>query len=72
MLLTSMYEHKDANIVNKELKDSRDNNDKNQPILKKMIIPSDLSDIQPRSTQLWNCDEVGIDPNVRWSNIICT
>ena len=37
-----------------------------------MIIPSDLNDIQPRATQVWNCDEVGFDPNGRWSKVICT
>ena len=39
---------------------------------KKMIIPSYLNDIQPRSTQVWNCDEVGFDPNGIWSKVICT
>ena len=37
-----------------------------------MIIPSDLNDKQPRSNQVWNCDEVGFDPNGRWSKVICT
>ena len=34
MLLTRMSGHKESNKVNKELEDSRDNNDNNQPILK--------------------------------------
>ena len=55
MLLTSMSEHKESNIVNKELEDLRDHYDKNQPILKGNIIPSDLNDIKPRATQVWNC-----------------
>ena len=33
MLLASMSKHKEANKVKKELEDSRDNDDKNQPIL---------------------------------------
>ena len=37
-----------------------------------MIIPSDLNDIQPRATQVWNCDEVGFDPNGIWSKVIYT
>ena len=37
-----------------------------------MIIPSDINDIQIRSTQVWNCDEVGFDPNGRWSKVIYT
>ena len=36
------------------------------------IIPDDLSDIQPRPSQVWNCDEIGIDPNGKWSKVICT
>ena len=35
MILTSMSEHKESNIVNKELEDSCDNDDNNQPILQK-------------------------------------
>ena len=26
---------------------------------------SDLNDIQPRAPQVYNCDEIGFDPNVR-------
>ena len=37
-----------------------------------MIIPSDLSDIQPRATQVCNWDEVGFGPNVIWNKVICT
>ena len=37
-----------------------------------MIIPSDLNDIQPRATQVWNYDEVGFDNNGRWKKFICT
>ena len=71
MLLTSMSEHEESNKVNEELEHSRDNDDNNQPILKRMIIPSDLNDIKPRSTQVWNCDEVGFDPNGIWDKVIC-
>ena len=71
MLITSMSEHEEANKFNKEIKDSRDNDDNNQPILQKMITPSDLNDIQPRANQAWNCDEVGFDPNGRWIKFVC-
>ena len=27
------------------------------------IVPEDLEDIQPRPYQVWNCDEIGFDPN---------
>ena len=48
MLLTSMSEHKEANKVNKELEDSRHNDDNNQTFLQKMTIRSNLNYIQPR------------------------
>ena len=35
MLITSMSEHEEANKLNEELEDSRDNDDVNQPILQK-------------------------------------
>ena len=35
MVLKSMSEHKESNKVNKELKDSHENDEKNQPFLKK-------------------------------------
>ena len=38
----------------------------------KIIIPSDLNDIQPRVTHAWNCDEFWFDPNGIWSKVICT
>ena len=56
MLLTSMSVQEEANKVNEELEDSQDNGENNQPFLQKMIIPSDLNDIQPRANQVWKCD----------------
>ena len=52
MLLTSISEHKESRKVSKEIDGSRDNYDNNQPILKKIIIPSYINDIQPRATQV--------------------
>ena len=72
MLLTSMSYHKEPNRVNEETEDSCDNNDNNKPNFQKRIIPSYLNDIQPRATQVWNCGEVGFDPNERWIKVICT
>ena len=37
--------------------------DKNQPLLKNMNIPYKLIYIQPIYTQVWSCDEIGLDPN---------
>ena len=36
-----------------------------------MIISSELNDIQPRSTPVWNCDQIGFDPNGRRNKVIC-
>jgi hypothetical protein len=36
------------------------------------IVPSDLKEIQPRADQNWSVDEIGIDPNGKWSRIVCT
>ena len=67
-----MLEQEESKKVNKELEDSRDNYDINQPILQKTIIPYDLNDIQPRATQVCNCDKVRFDPNGRWRKVIFT
>ena len=37
-----------------------------------MKVPPDLDSIQPRSDQVWNCDEIGFDPNGKWHRIVCT
>ena len=63
MLITIMSKHEQFRKANEELEDSRDNDDNNQLFLQKMIIPSDINDFQERSTQVWNCDEIGFDPN---------
>ena len=35
-------------------------------------IPEELHEIQPRPDQIWNCDEVGMDPNGKFSKIVYT
>ena len=72
MILTGMSEKEESNKVNKELKDSRNNGENNQTFLQKMITPSELNDIQPISTQVYNSDEIVFDSNVRWNKFICT
>ena len=62
VVLTIMSEHEESKKVNKELEDSRDNDENNQTFLQKVIIPSDLNNIQPRSILAWNYDEIGFDP----------
>ena len=65
-----MSEHEQDNKVNKWLKDSWYNAKKNQPFLKNMSIPSDLGDIEPIATKLWNCDEIGLDDGQRFMSPI--
>ena len=67
-----MSEHEKSNKSNKELKDSWDNDEKNQPFLQKMISPSDINGIQTEATQVWNFDEFGFDPNGRRNKFIYT
>ena len=52
IILTRISEQEESNKVNEELKDSRDNDDNNQHILQKIIIPSDINDIQLRTTEV--------------------
>ena len=35
------------------------------------IIPENFESIQPRADQVWNCDEIGINPNGKWQQIFC-
>ena len=35
-------------------------------------VPEDLKEIQPRPSQVWNCDEIGFDPNGSWIKVVCT
>ena len=36
------------------------------------IVPKDLKEIQPRPSQVWNCDEIGFDTNGSWLRVVCT
>jgi hypothetical protein len=35
-------------------------------------VPTDLKTIEARADQIWNCDEIGIEPNDKWYQIVCT
>ena len=35
-------------------------------------VPDDITHLQPRPSQFWNCDEIGIDPTGKWCKIVCT
>ena len=36
------------------------------------IVPTNLHQIQPRATQVWNCDEIGFYPYGKWHKVVCT
>ena len=43
-----------------------------QPLQQIMNNPSELNEIQPRATRIWNCDEIGFDPNGNIHKVIYT
>ena len=40
--------------------------------LEPKTVPKDLKEIQPCPSQVWNCDEIGFDPNGSWLKVVCT
>ena len=72
MLIAIMEENEQGKKKNDKVEDSRDKIDKNQPLLQNMNIPYDLNEIQPRATQVWNCDDIMFYPNGRWEKVVCT
>ena len=50
MLITSLSEQEQANKVNEELDESRDNAEKNKTFFQNMNITSNVNDIQQRAT----------------------
>ena len=64
-LLTIMSDHEDINKVSKTTVNLHDNHHRT-------IVPPDLHQIQPRATQVWNCDEIGLDSNSKWRKVVCT
>ena len=65
LLLTSMSDHEDINKVSETTLNSHDNHHIT-------IVTPDLHQIQPRATQVWNCDEIGFNPNGKWRKVVCT
>ena len=65
LLLTSMSDHEDINKVSETKVNSHENNHRT-------IVPPDLHQIQPRATQVWNCDEIGFNPNGELCKFVCT
>ena len=71
-LLTSMSDHEDIKKVSETTVNSHENHHNEYTFQVRMIVPPELHKIQPRATQVWNCDEIGLDPNGKWRNVVCT
>ena len=39
---------------------------------KLMVIPKDLAEVKSRDSQVWNFDKIGLDPNGKWTKVLCT
>ena len=64
LLLTRMSDNEDINKVSETKLNSHENHHRT-------IVPPDLHQIQPRATQVWNCDEIGFEPNGKWPKVVC-
>ena len=71
-MLASMSDHEYINKVRKTTVNSYENNHYEYPFQIRTIVPPDLTQIQPRATKVWNCDEIGLDPNGKWHKVVCT
>ena len=72
LLLTSMSDHKDTNKVNETTLKSHDNHQNEYTFQVRTIVPNELHQIQPITTQVWNCDEIRFYPNGKWNKVVCT
>ena len=71
-ILTIMSDHKYINKVSETTVNLHDNQHNEFPLQVRTIVPPDLHQIQPRATQVWNCDEIGFEPNGKWHKVVCT
>ena len=72
MMIPSMSDHKDINKVSETTVNSHENHHNEYHFQVQTIAPPDLDQIQPRATKVWNCDEIGLEPNSKWSKVMCT
>ena len=71
-MLTSMSYHEYINKVRKTTVNSHENYQNGFPFQVRTVFPPNLHQIQPLATQVWNCDKIGLDPNVKWHKVVCT
>ena len=70
-LLTIMSDHKDMKKVNKTTLNSHANHQNEFTFQVRTIVPPELHQIQPRSTEVWSCDEIGFEPNGKLHKVVC-
>ena len=71
LLLTSISDHQYINKFSKKTVNSHENHHNEYPFQVRRIFPSNLHHIQPRATQVWNCDKIGLGPNGKWRKFVC-
>ena len=71
LLLTSMSDHKYMSKVSKTIVNSHETHQNEFPFHLITIVSPDLHHIQPRATQVCNCDEIGFEPNSKWHEFVC-
>ena len=57
--------------VRKKTVNSHENHQNEFTFQVRTIVPTDLHQIQPRATQVWNFDKIGFDPNGKWNKVVC-
>ena len=72
LMLNSMSYHKYTNKVSKTTVNSHDNRRNEFPFHIRTIVPPDFHQIKPKATLVWNCDEIGFNPNGKWHEVVCT
>ena len=72
LMLTSKLDHKDINQISKTTVKSHENYQKEFNFQVRRIVPPEIHQIRPRDTQVWNCDEIGFEPNGKWHKVLCT
>ena len=72
LMLTSMSDHKDTNKVRETSVNLYENNQNEFNFKVRTIVPTNIHPIQPRDTQVCNCDEIGFDPNGKQKKVVCT
>ena len=70
-LITSVSDHKEMNKVSKTTVNLHANHQNEFTFQLRTILPTNIHQIQPRSTQVCNCDEIGFEPNGKYHKFLC-